>query len=130
MCGYTDENYKWMSETQDRYGRERFAIVAFPCNQFGSQEPGLNSEIKAFAKEREASFDLFSKVNTLGSEAHSIFKYLAHKTGRQPQWNFAKYLVDGNGDVVRFFETTADLKSISEAIEEQLSLPPTQREEL
>ena len=114
-----------MNDVQEAFGKRNFVVLAFPCNQFGAQEPGKNWEIKAFAAERKASFDLFTKIRVTGSNAHSIYKYLAHKGGHEPRWNFAKYLVDSNGNFVEFFDTEDELNKVTAAIDAQIKLLPT-----
>jgi len=81
-------------------------ILAFPCNQFGSQEPGTNEEVKAFVQGKyNAHFDLFSKIEVNGDNAHPLWKYLKYKQkgtfGDFIKWNFSKFLVDKAGQPVK-----------------------------
>jgi len=81
-------------------------ILAFPCNQFGSQEPWPEPEIKAFVTEKfGVKFDMFSKINVNGNDAHPLFKYLKQELkgtlGDFIKWNFSKFLVDKNGKPVK-----------------------------
>jgi len=77
------------------------AILGFPCNQFGGQEPGTNEEIKAFAAGYGVKFDMFEKIDVNGSDAHPLFKYLKAKQGGMLidaiKWNFTKFVVNGEG---------------------------------
>jgi len=90
-------------------------ILAFPCNQFGNQEPGTNEEIKEFAQGKYGvKFDMFSKINVNGDDAHPLWKYLKEKQSGfmtdAIKWNFTKFLIDKNGvPVVRYATTTNPL---------------------
>jgi glutathione peroxidase-family protein len=80
-------------------------ILAFPCNQFGSQEPGTNEEIKKFATETYGvKFDMFAKIDVNGDNTHPLWKYLKHKQGgflgKFIKWNFSKFIIDKQGQVV------------------------------
>lgn len=80
------------------------AILAFPCNQFGSQEPGTNDQIKSFAASLGASFDMFDKVEVNGTNAAPVWKFLKEQqgglVGSNIRWNFTKFVVDSEGQVV------------------------------
>eukprot|EP01116_Phalansterium_solitarium_P017077 TRINITY_DN4122_c0_g1_i1.p1 TRINITY_DN4122_c0_g1~~TRINITY_DN4122_c0_g1_i1.p1 ORF type:complete len:425 (-),score=132.22 TRINITY_DN4122_c0_g1_i1:104-1378(-) len=101
-CGLTHENYKQLEQLYARHKESGFEILAFPCNQFGSQEPDTCARIKAFAAERyHVGFTLFDKVHVNGKDAHPLFKFLRHSlTGvltNAVKWNFTKFLCDRNG---------------------------------
>jgi len=90
-----------------------FRVLAFPCNQFGGQEPWSNAEIKQYVKENfGTTFDLFSKIEVNGENAHPLFKYLKHKKGGLfgsfIKWNFAKFLIDRNGQVVKRYAPSVE----------------------
>jgi len=93
-------------ELYDKYNKteNKLAILAFPCNQFGSQEPGSNSEIKEFAASFGVQFDMFEKINVNGAEAHPLWQFLKEKQGgllgAGIKWNFTKFVVDKNGNPV------------------------------
>lgn len=94
-------------------------ILAFPCNQFGGQEPGTNAEIKQFAVGRGAKYDLFAKVDVNGDDAHPLWQYLKQRQGGTLvdaiKWNFTKFLVDRNGQPVgRYGPTTSPLEMRNE----------------
>lgn len=78
----TDKNYKQLQALHDELAESGLRILAFPCNQFGSQEPGTNEEIKAFAHDKYGvKFDMFSKINVNGNNADPLYKYLKMKQG-------------------------------------------------
>ena len=76
QCGYTESTYKQLNALHARYASRGLAILAFPCNQFGGQEPGEDIEIFEFTKTKNAEFDFFRKVNVNGPDAHPLFKFL------------------------------------------------------
>lgn len=84
--------------------------MAFPCNQFGNQEPGTNAEIKKFAEKYGVKFDMFAKIDVNGDTAHPLWKYLKEKQSGfitdGIKWNFAKFIIDKNGQPVKRFGTT------------------------
>ncbi|KAL1129859.1 hypothetical protein AAG570_012803 [Ranatra chinensis] len=82
QCGLTASNYKELNELNERFKeRKQFKILAFPCNQFGGQEPGSSEEIMCFMKKKNAEFETFEKVEVNGENAHPLWKYLKHKQG-------------------------------------------------
>ncbi len=96
-------------------------ILAFPCNQFGSQEPGTDAEIKAFATAKGATFDMFSKIDVNGGNTHLLFEYLKAKQGGMLgnfiKWNFTKFVVDKNGHpVARFAPLDDPIPKVEEEI--------------
>lgn len=95
-----------MQELFTRYAAQNFAIAAFPCNQFGSQEPGTNAEIKAFATDNYGvTFDMYAKIDVNKDSAHPLWKYLKSKQGGTLgnfiKWNFSKFLVNKEGVPVK-----------------------------
>uniref|UniRef100_H2MIL0 Thioredoxin domain-containing protein n=1 Tax=Oryzias latipes TaxID=8090 RepID=H2MIL0_ORYLA len=90
-----------------QYAEQGLRILAFPCNQFGSQEPGTEAEIKEFAKGYNAEFDLFSKIDVNNDTAHPLWKWMKEQPkgkgfmGNYIKWNFTKFLIDKNGQVVK-----------------------------
>jgi len=102
--GKTKANYTQLETLYKKYGGEtgKLAILAFPCNQFGSQEPGTNAEIKAFAAQQGATFDMFAKVDVNGNNAAPVWKFLKEEQGggflgTGIKWNFTKFVVDQGG---------------------------------
>ena len=116
QCGYTDLNYKELVRLQDEFSQEGFTVLAFPCNQFGQQEPGSMAEIAEFARNYGLNFPLFSKVDVAGERRCSVYSFLYQTTRTQPQWNFSKYLVDRAGAVRQFFSERGDFAAIRQAI--------------
>ncbi|NXS11827.1 GPX7 peroxidase, partial [Neodrepanis coruscans] len=112
-CGYTDSHYKALQQLQRDLGPYHFNVLAFPCNQFGQQEPDTNKEIESFARKTYgASFPMFSKIAVSGAGAIPAFKYLIDSTGEEPTWNFWKYLVGPNGKVVKTWDSTVSVEEI------------------
>lgn len=116
QCGYTDLNYRELVTLQDEFAHEGFTVLAFPCNQFGQQEPGSMAEITEFAQSYGVNFPLFSKVDVVGQQRSEVYSFLFEATRTQPQWNFCKYLVDRDGAVRQFFSEKGDFAAIRHAI--------------
>ncbi|XP_074643191.1 glutathione peroxidase 7-like [Tubulanus polymorphus] len=103
-CGFTDGHYKALVDLQRTLGKTgSFSVLGFPCNQFGAQEPGTNEQIKKFAQiNYKVNFPMFAKINVVdGITVAPLWKYLAEKSGSAPQWNFWKYLVSSDGEVLQ-----------------------------
>ena len=102
-CGFTPQ-YEQLEELHDKYGAGNFVILGFPCNQFGSQEPGTNEEIGAFCqKNYGVSFQMMDKIDVKGDNVHPVYQWLTSKNingvkSTSVKWNFQKYLVDENGN--------------------------------
>ena len=115
-CGFTSQ-YIGLQSLYEKYKDKGFEILAFPCNQFGSQEKGTNDEIKEFcSSEYNVSFTLFDKIEVIGDNASPLFKKLTQDAGREIQWNFTKYLINKDGDFVRGFGTQKKPEEIEEHI--------------
>ncbi|KAI5655498.1 hypothetical protein M9H77_32685 [Catharanthus roseus] len=114
-CGLTNNNYTELNELYQKYKEHGFEILAFPCNQFGGQEPGTNDEIVDFVCTRfKSEFPIFDKVEVNGENTAPLYKFLKKAKygiiGDNIQWNFAKFLVDKNGQAVdRYYPTTSPL---------------------
>jgi len=121
-CGYTPQ-YEGLEKLYQKYKDRGFEILAFPCNQFGGQEPGTNEDIKAFCSNiYNVTFPLFDKIDVNGDEAHPLYKYLRNaKPGimgtTSIKWNFTKFLIDKNGFPVERFGTTTTPESLDSEIE-------------
>ncbi|KAH1235622.1 putative phospholipid hydroperoxide glutathione peroxidase [Glycine max] len=113
--GLTNSNYTELSQLYEKYKQKGLEILAFPCNQFGAQEPGSNEQIQEFVCTRfKAEFPVFDKVDVNGDKAAPLYKYLKSSKGGLLgdgiKWNFAKFLVDKEGNVVdRYAPTTSPL---------------------
>ena len=99
-CGLTPQ-YVELEELYQKYQNQGFTILGFPANNFGAQEPGTNNEIAAFCEANYGvSFQMMSKISVLGADQHPLYKWLTDETNESVSWNFQKFLVDENGDVV------------------------------
>ncbi|MDC3204374.1 glutathione peroxidase [Pelagibacteraceae bacterium] len=115
-CGFTSQ-YTGLQSLYEKYKDKGFEILAFPCNQFGSQEKGTNDEIKEFCStEYNVSFTLFDKIEVIGDNASPLFKKLTQDAGREIQWNFTKYLINKDGNFVRGFGTQKKPEEIEDHI--------------
>ncbi len=107
-CGFTPQ-YKDLQNLSDKYKDQGLEVLGFPCNQFGGQEPGSNEEVQAFCDLTfNVSFQMFDKIEVNGSNASPLFKYLKHESpgilGTEAiKWNFTKFLVNKDGEVVKRF---------------------------
>jgi glutathione peroxidase len=114
-CGFTPQ-YRGLEELYERFGKNGFAVLGFPCNQFGKQEPGSDSEIRGFCDlQYGVRFPLFSKIDVNGPAAHPLYEYLKKsKPGflgtKRIKWNFTKFLIDRNGEPMKRYspQTTSD----------------------
>jgi glutathione peroxidase len=124
-CGFTPQ-YKGLQELYEEYSSEGFEVLGFPCNQFGSQEPGTEQEIEKFCKINYAvTFPLFSKIEVNGPSAHPLFKFLtSSKPGllgtKAIKWNFTKFLISRDGEVLKRFAPSVKPSDIATAIEAAL----------
>lgn len=120
-CGFTPQ-YKDLQNLYDKYQDQGFEVLGFPCNQFGAQEPGTNEEVQSFCElTYNVSFKMFDKIDVNGSDASPLFKYLKHESpgilGTEAiKWNFTKFLVNKDGQVVKRFAS----KDGESAIESEL----------
>ncbi|MGF1492215.1 MAG: glutathione peroxidase [Microcoleaceae cyanobacterium] len=120
-CGLTPQ-YKGLVNLQDKFEERGFMIVGVPCNQFGSQEPGTPDEIKNFTQTNyEVDFPLLEKQDVNGPNRSSLYQFLVG-SGPDISWNFEKFVVGRDGNVVARFEpqTTPDDTNLQEAIEKAL----------
>lgn len=122
FCGFTSQ-YEGLEKVYARYKDKGFVILGFPSNDFGQQEPGSNKEIAEFCKNTyDVKFPMFAKSSVSGKDANLLFKMLISKTGTSPKWNFYKYLIDRNGNIVESYNSLSkpDGKSITSEIEKLL----------
>ncbi len=124
-CGFTPQ-YEGLEALHQRFAKRGFAVLGFPCNQFGEQEPGPESEIAEFCEMNYGvTFPLFAKVDVNGDNAHPLFKYL---TSAKPgllgseaiKWNFTKFLVGSDGKVIARYAPTTKPEDIAADIEKAL----------
>jgi len=122
-CGFTSQ-YQGLEKLHARLRDKGFAVVGFPSNDFGNQEPGSAREIKDFCESTYGvKFPMYSKTAVTGAGAHPFYKGLASATGRTPQWNFHKYLIDRSGNKVQSFDSqvTPDDKRLLAQIDSLLA---------
>jgi glutathione peroxidase len=122
-CGYTPQ-YKGLEALHRELKDKGFAVLGFPSNDFGEQEPGTGEEIAQFCKlTYDVSFPMFAKVVTMpGSQQSPVYKLLG-ATGNLPQWNFAKYLIGKDGHVIAFYpsDVTPESAQLRSAIAKALA---------
>lgn len=100
-CGFTPQ-FAQLEELYKEFGGKRFEILGFPSNDFGGQEPLSNDEIAAFCqKNYGVSFPMMEKITILGDNVHPLYKWLKEQTGTEVKWNFQKFLIDEEGNVVK-----------------------------
>ncbi len=121
-CGFTPQ-YRGLEQLYRQYHAKGFAVLGFPCNQFGLQEPGDGAEIKSFCTlNYDISFPLFAKIEVNGRKAHPLFEHLKSAQpgilGTQSiKWNFTKFLIDRQGKVIKRYAPTDTPESIAKDIE-------------
>lgn len=128
QCGFTESNYKQLAELHEKYAANDppLSILGFPCNEFGSQEPGTNEEIENFARTQyNVKFDLFAKINVNGEDADPLWKYLKSKQGGTLtdgiKWNFTKFLINRDGIPVGRYGSTTEPRRIEGDIQKLLA---------
>eukprot|EP00090_Calanus_glacialis_P047431 TRINITY_DN9846_c0_g1_i2.p1 TRINITY_DN9846_c0_g1~~TRINITY_DN9846_c0_g1_i2.p1 ORF type:complete len:203 (-),score=34.64 TRINITY_DN9846_c0_g1_i2:83-691(-) len=119
QCGFTDGHYKGLKRLHDILAfNHKLAILAFPCNQFGSQEPGDDDEIRDVAHNvYGVEFPVFQKCDVHGPNAHSVWKFLTETSGITPDWNFYKYLLDHHGNIIQAWPPRTPIEDIFDAVE-------------
>lgn len=147
-CGFTPQ-YKDLQKLYEKYNSKGLEILGFPSNQFGEQEPGSNKEVKAFCEVNYGvAFPMFEKIDVRGKDAHPLFKYLIekapfkgfdldnpsgrflntylkekypeHLVGDSIKWNFTKFLIDREGNIVGRFESPVEPMDMVREIEKLL----------
>jgi len=124
QCGFTPQ-YKGLQELYAKYKDRGFAVLAFPCDQFGHQEPGNDDEIKSFCETNYGvDFPLFAKIEVNGDNADPLYKFLKSEKGGllgdAIKWNFTKFLVDKQGNVVERYAPLTPPDNIANDIEREL----------
>jgi len=124
-CGFTPQ-YKGLQELYAKYHDQGFEILGFPCDQFGHQEPGSDTDIRSFCDfNYGVTFPLFSKIEVNGNNAHLLYKFLKSEKGGllgdAIKWNFTKFLVDRQGNVVERFAPQTVPEKIAGEVERELA---------
>jgi glutathione peroxidase len=124
-CGFTPQ-YKGLEELWEKFRHKGLVVLGFPCDQFGHQEPGTESEIQSFCTTNYGvSFPMFAKIEVNGPNTHPVYQYLK---GEAPgllgttsiKWNFTKFLVDRSGEVVKRYASTDTPAKIESDVAEML----------
>lgn len=124
-CGLTPQ-YAELQQIYNQYKDNGFSVLGFPCNQFGSQEPGSEDKISEFCSiNYGVNFPMFAKVEVNGENAHPLFQYLKEEApgeleSKAIEWNFTKFLVDRNGQVIGRYAPNVSPTDISSDIEKFL----------
>ena len=123
-CGFTKQ-YEGLEELYEKYKDQGFVILGFPCNQFGAQEPGGNEEIKNFCTSTfSVTFPMMSKIDVNGDDADPLYKFLKKEKGGilgdDIKWNFTKFLIDREGNVVDRFASQKTPKALEKEVEKLL----------
>ena len=128
QCGYTKQ-YKPLEALHEKYNEKGLAVIGFPCNQFGDQEPGSDEDVAEFCQKNfGVKFDMFSKIDVNGVNAADLYKQLTSKEtfakdAGEVKWNFEKFLVSREGKVVARFRSDVEPNSddVIKAIESELA---------
>jgi glutathione peroxidase len=124
-CGFTPQ-YEGLEALYKQYRDQGLAVLGFPCNQFGAQEPGSADEIGSFCqKNYGVSFPMFEKIDVNGDSAHPLYRWLKSNAkgvlgSEAIKWNFTKFLIDRNGQVVERFAPTTKPEDLKSNVEELL----------
>ena len=123
-CGFTPQ-YEGLEELYKEYHEQGFEVLDFPCNQFGAQAPGSIGEIKDFCQlNYDTTFPLFAKIDVNGDNEEPLFTYLKSKQkgmiGSKIKWNFTKFLINREGEVVERFAPAVTPKKIEDKIKKLL----------
>ncbi|MEQ5833425.1 glutathione peroxidase [Marinobacter sp. NFXS9] len=124
-CGFTPQ-FEGLQALHQELGGEGFDVLGFPCNQFMNQDPGDNNEIEQFCSlNYGVDFPMFAKIEVNGDNTHPLYRFLKHEAkglmgSEKIKWNFTKFLVNRNGDVVKRYPPTAKPQDIRKDIEKLL----------
>jgi len=124
-CGFTPQ-FQGLQKLYEEYNSRGFEILGFPCNQFGNQDPGTDEEITHFCQSNYGvTFPMFSKIDVKGENAHPLFKYLTNEASgmlsKQIKWNFTKFLIDKNGNVINRYAPQTKPENIEKDIEKAIT---------
>jgi glutathione peroxidase len=125
-CGFTPQ-YEGLENIYKKYKNRGFEILAFPCNDFGHQEPGTNEEIQKFCKSKyDVTFKLFDKIKVLGDQKCPLYARLTDNSVTEKSdigWNFEKFMINRKGQIIARFKSkvTPESKELTSAIEKELA---------
>jgi glutathione peroxidase len=122
-CGFTPQ-YAGLEELHTKLKDKGFAVLGFPSNEFGGQEPGTPEQIRTFCTEKyHVDFPMFAKVQTAGEGQSEVYALLGKASGQLPKWNFGKYLIGKDGTVLQYFDSKVKPESaeLRAAIDKALS---------
>jgi glutathione peroxidase len=125
-CGFTPQ-FSGLQALHDTYANRGLVLLGFPCNQFGAQDPGSNTDIGAFCqKNYGVAFDMMAKIDVNGSQAHPLFQWLKQQApgllgSEGIKWNFTKFLVGRDGQVIKRYASLDKPASLAADIEQALS---------
>ena len=119
-CGFTPQ-YAGLEELYQKYHDKGLEILDFPCNQFGHQAPGSDEEIHSFCTAKyKTSFDQFKKIDVNGEDAAPLYKWLTEQKGGKIKWNFTKFLISREGEIIKRYGSITKPEKIEKDIKEQL----------
>ncbi len=123
-CGFTPQ-YEGLQALHEKHSESGLVVIAMPCNQFGKQEPGSNAEVQEFCQMNYGlSFPVMGKIDVNGPNRHPLYTYLTQQAGGVItdgiKWNFTKFLVDREGNVIKRFGSISKPADIAKDIEELL----------
>ena len=125
-CGFTPQ-FGGLEELYEKYRDEGLEILGFPCNQFGKQDPGSNDEIQEFCQlNYGVSFPMFGKIEVNGGSADPLFKHLKKEApgalgSQRIKWNFTKFLINAEGEVIKRYAPTVKPKDIEKDVKKLLA---------
>ena len=124
-CGFTPQ-FAGLEKLYEKYNDQGLEVLGFPCNQFGGQDPGSNEQIGEYCQRNYGvKFPMFAKVDVKGPEAHAIFRYLTNNSkgilGNGIKWNFTKFLINKNGEVINRYAPTTKPEDLEKDIENALA---------
>ncbi|WP_296278160.1 glutathione peroxidase [uncultured Acinetobacter sp.] len=124
-CGFTPQ-FAGLEKLYEKYNDQGLEVLGFPCNQFGGQDPGSNEQIGEYCQRNYGvKFPMFAKVDVKGPEAHAIFRYLTNNSkgilGNGIKWNFTKFLINKNGEVINRYAPTTKPEDLEKDIEKALA---------
>ena len=124
-CGFTPQ-FEGLQQLHEKLADQGLVVLGFPCDQFGHQEPGTEEQIASFCQRNYGvTFPMFSKIEVNGDDAHPLFTWLrsesSHLKGAPIEWNFAKFLVGRDGQLIKSYSTSKEPAALAADIEQALT---------